>query len=47
MASVVDLCNLSLARLGDEANVVSIEPPDGSAQAAGGFDAIAHELSKT
>ena len=34
MASVVDLCNLSLARLGDEANVVSIEPPDGSAQAA-------------
>ena len=33
MASLVDLCNLSLSRLGDEATVVSIDPPDGSAQA--------------
>jgi hypothetical protein len=33
MASVVDVCNLSLAHLGDEATVSSISPPDGSAQA--------------
>ena len=33
MASVVDLCNLSLAHLGDEATVSSISPSDGSAQA--------------
>lgn len=33
MASVTDICNLALARLGDEANVQSIDPPDGSAQA--------------
>ncbi len=33
MASDVDICNLALARLGDEANVSSINPPDQSAQA--------------
>lgn len=33
MASVVDICNLALARLGDSATVVSIDPPEGSAQA--------------
>ena len=33
MASDVDICNLALARLGDEANVFSINPPDQSAQA--------------
>lgn len=34
MASAVDLCNLALASLGDEATVSSISPPEGSAQAA-------------
>lgn len=34
MSSVVDICNLALAHLGDEANVVSINPPDQSAQAS-------------
>jgi hypothetical protein len=33
MASDVDICNLALGHLGDEANVVSINPPDQSAQA--------------
>lgn len=33
MASVVDLCNLALARLGDNATIASIDPPEGSAQA--------------
>ena len=33
MASVVDLCNLALSRLGDSATVASIDPPEGSAQA--------------
>lgn len=33
MASVVDICNLALSNLGDSAIVVSIDPPDGSAQA--------------
>jgi hypothetical protein len=33
MASVVDICNLALARLGDNATVASIDPPEGSAQA--------------
>lgn len=33
MASEVDVCNLALARLGDEATVASIDPPEGSAQA--------------
>jgi hypothetical protein len=32
-ATVVDIVNLALARLGDEATVSSIDPPDGSAQA--------------
>lgn len=33
MASEVDICNLALANLGDAANLQSINPPDGSAQA--------------
>lgn len=33
MASVVTICNLALAGLGDEATVSSIDPPEGSAQA--------------
>lgn len=33
MASEVDICNLALAHLGDEATVASINPPEGSAQA--------------
>lgn len=33
MSSDVDLCNLALANLGDEATVSSIDPPEGSAQA--------------
>lgn len=33
MASAVDICNLGLSNLGDEATVVSITPPEGSAQA--------------
>lgn len=33
MSSVVDICNIALAHLGDEASVASIDPPEGSAQA--------------
>ena len=33
MASVVDICNLALAHLGDNATIASIDPPEGSAQA--------------
>ena len=33
MASEVELCNIALSRLGDVANVTSIDPPDGSIQA--------------
>ena len=33
MFSVVDICNLALSHLGDKATVVSIDPPEGSAQA--------------
>ena len=33
MSSEIDICNLALARLGDEATVASIDPPEGSAQA--------------
>lgn len=33
MASVVDICNLALSYLGDDATVSSIDPPEGSAQA--------------
>ena len=33
MASVVDICNLALAHLGDDATISSIDPPEGSAQA--------------
>jgi len=42
MSSDVDICNLSLARLGDEANVVSISPQDQSSQA--GYYGINKEL---
>ena len=34
MASEVDICNLALSHLGDEATVASISPPEGSAQSA-------------
>lgn len=33
MASEVDICNLALGHLGDNATVASIDPPEGSAQA--------------
>lgn len=33
MASVVDICNLALARLADVASLSAIDPPEGSAQA--------------
>ena len=33
MSTEVDICNLALASLGDRATVVSINPPEGSAQA--------------
>lgn len=33
MASEVDICNVALGHLGDAANIQSISPPDGSAQA--------------
>ena len=33
MASDVDICNLALARVGDGANVASIDPPEASIQA--------------
>lgn len=33
MASEIDICNLALARLGDNATVASIDPPEGSPQA--------------
>jgi hypothetical protein len=33
MSSVVDICNLALAHLGDDATVADIDPPEGSAQA--------------
>lgn len=34
MAADVDICNLALGYLGDEANIASINPPDQSAQAS-------------
>ena len=34
MSSEVDLCNLALSHLGDEAEVIAIDPPDGTIQAA-------------
>lgn len=33
MASVIDICNLALAHLGDKATVSAISPPDGTVQA--------------
>lgn len=45
MASVVDICNTALSHLGDEAEVISIVPPDGTAQSAhcGRFYPIARD----
>lgn len=34
MASEVDICNIALGHLGDEAEISAISPPDGSAQAS-------------
>lgn len=34
MATDVDICNLALARLGDDATVATLDPPEGSAQAS-------------
>jgi hypothetical protein len=34
MASEVDICNLALSHIGDKAEITSISPPGGSAQAA-------------
>lgn len=34
MSSEVDICNLALSHLGDEAQVIAITPPDGTMQAA-------------
>lgn len=33
MASVVDICNMAVSRLGDDATITSIDPPEGSMQA--------------
>ncbi len=33
MASEIDICNMALSHLGDDATVSSIDPPEGSAQA--------------
>lgn len=33
MSSEVDICNIALAHLGDDATVASLDPPEGSAQA--------------
>jgi hypothetical protein len=33
MATEVDICNLALGHLGDNATVASLTPPEGSAQA--------------
>ena len=33
MATEIDICNLALAHLGDDATIASIDPPEGSAQA--------------
>ena len=34
MASEVDICNVALGHLGDEAAISAIDPPDGSVQAS-------------
>lgn len=46
MASNVDICNLALSHLGDEAQVAAIDPPDGSEAAAqcGRFFPMARSL---
>lgn len=47
MASDIDICNLALGHLGDEANVQAISPPDGTAQAqhCARFYAIARDAT--
>lgn len=44
-SSAVDICNLALSYLGDEAEVIDIDPPDGTIQAAqcGRFYPIARD----
>lgn len=46
MSSDVDICNLALSHVGDEAQVAAIDPPDGSIQSAqcGRFYPIARDL---
>lgn len=46
MASVVDVCNTALAQIGQKADVVSIDPPDGGAYAThcARFFSIARDL---
>lgn len=46
MSSEVDICNLALSHLGDEAEVTAIEPPDGTTQASqcGRFYPIVRDL---
>ncbi|HSV48362.1 MAG TPA: hypothetical protein VLJ58_21415 [Ramlibacter sp.] len=34
MSSDIDICNLALSHLGDEAEVIAIDPPDGTIQAS-------------
>lgn len=45
MASVVQLCNMALSHIGSEARVLSIDPPDGSAEA--GYCATFYDLART
>ena len=47
MASVVQICNMALSHIGEEANVSSIAPPDGSVNAglcATFYDAVRAEM---
>ena len=46
MSSAVDICNLALSHIGDEAEVIAIAPPDGTIQAAhcGRFYPVARDL---
>lgn len=45
MASVVQLCNMALSHLGNEAQVASISPPDGSVEA--GYCATFYDQART
>ena len=33
MADAVSICNLALAHIGEEATIISLDPPEGSAEA--------------